>query len=183
MGRASLCSGVPGRIVDPSFGPTCSARFPLLCKQPVPHRPAFGGRPRFVPIPLARVGPLPFAGNGGFPGRAGCSRRRRVPEPGLLRAPPPVCSRMPRGAAVSRQSCRSRRGGGRPKGARVTGKAPILVRSPSFDGYSSTFRDLPGRPRSGDALTCGNVGRGPRSTRGFLKSTRITEKTCGSRRA
>ena len=94
-----------------------------------------------------------------------------------------------RGAGASGRGRRERRlpgpeglGHG-PKGRRAAGRAPTLVRSQSFDGYSSTFRDLPGRPKAGNVLTCGNADRKPRSTRGFLKSTRITEKTCGSRRA
>ncbi len=96
----------------------------------------------------------------------------RGPGGRIARAAPPPAGHAPGPA-----------GSGGSEGARAAGRAPIPVRSQSFDGYSSTFRDLPGRPRTSDALTCGNAGRRPRSTRGFLKSTRITEKTCGSRRA
>ncbi len=62
----------------------------------------------------------------------------------------------------------------------ATGKAPILIRLPSFDGYSSTFLEPPSRPRSRNVLTCGNADRRPRSTRGFLKSIRISEKPAGA---
>ena len=67
------------------------------------------------------------------------------------------------------------RGAGRGPGG---GRSPILVFLPGFDGYSSTFREPPSRPRPGNALTCGNVGGRPRPTRGFAKSVRITEKAC-----
>ncbi len=51
------------------------------------------------------------------------------------------------------------------------------ARSSSFYGYSSTFREPSSRPKSRNALTCGNTGRRPRSTQGVAKSTRITVKT------
>ena len=66
------------------------------------------------------------------------------------------------------------------KGGQAAGKAPILASRPSFDGYSRTFREPLSRPRSGNALTCGNVGGRPRSTRGVAESIRITEKTAGA---
>ena len=56
-------------------------------------------------------------------------------------------------------------------------RAPILTFYRGFDGYSSTFRELPSRPTSGSALTSGNGSQRPLSTQGFLKSIRITEKT------
>ena len=81
-----------------------------------------------------------------------------------------------RGAPARRPRARARRDRDGPKGGRAAKNAPILVFLPSFDGYSSTFREPPSRPRSGNVLTCGNADRRPRSTRGFLKSIRITVK-------
>ncbi len=93
-----------------------------------------------------------------------------------------------RGAASRRRGCRRRPRsppgpevlGHGPKGRRAAGTAPVPVFLPGFDGYSSTFRDLPGGPRSGNALTCENASRGPRSTRASANSTRITEKPAGA---
>ncbi len=130
-------------------------------------RPA-GRAPILAPRPFLREMEVP-SGNAGYP------RRRRGSELGLLWAPPSVCPQMPEGTSVSRKnSCPG--GAGGVEGARPAGRSPILVLRPSFDGYSSTFRDLSSRPAAGSALACGNAGQIPRSTRGVVKSIRITEK-------
>ena len=146
------------------------------------RRPSARGCRREPPFPVKNTHPggskEARAGVSANRFRAALEKRRRFaeqpgesPNPALLFNvnPNPVCRRAVRPA---------RRDAGR---SRPAEKALVPASRRGFDGYSSTFREPPSRPTSGSALTCGNVGRRPRSTRGAAESTRISEKNLQGR--